>query len=76
MPGLKALAVEVRVTEPTAGAPYRGTVVLGSGGDGAGFYAGLDGGKMLAAEVVAMGFRVVDRSWDGGGRNRPDTRRC
>jgi hypothetical protein len=65
-PALKALAVEVRVTEPAAGVPYRGTVVLGSGGDGAGFYAGQDGGKILATEVAGMGFRVVDRSWNGG----------
>jgi hypothetical protein len=65
-PGLKPIHVQVRVTEPAAGVPYRGTVVIGSGGNGAGFYAGQPGGKILAEEVAAMGFRVVDRAWDGG----------
>jgi len=65
-PGLKPIAVEVRVTEASTGAAYRGTVVIGSGGDGAGFYAGQEGGKILAADLAAMGFRVVDRAWVGG----------
>ena len=65
-PAIKPLAVEVRITEPAASVPFRGTVVVGSGGNGAGFYAGQEGGKILVEEVAAMGFRVVDRSWDGG----------
>ena len=36
-PGLRPIAARVRITEPTAGVPFRGTVVLGSGGDGAEF---------------------------------------
>jgi hypothetical protein len=65
-PGLKPLKVQVRITEPAAAVPFRGTVVLASGGNGAGFYAGQEGGRILAGDIAAMGFRVVDRSWDGG----------
>ncbi len=65
-PGLTPIAVQIRVTEPAAGVPFRGTVVLGSGGNGAGFYAGQEGGRILAGDIAAMGFRVVDRSWEGG----------
>ncbi len=65
-PGLKPIAVEIRITEPAAGVPFRGTVVMGSGGNGAGFYAGQEGGRILVGEIAAMGFRVVDRSWNGG----------
>jgi hypothetical protein len=63
-PELKDLRAQVRVTEPAEGKPVRGTVVLGSGGNGSGFYAGQAG--QLVDDLAAMGFRVVDRSWDGG----------
>jgi hypothetical protein len=63
---LRNIKVQVRISEPAAGVPYRGTVVFGSGGNGGGFYAGQPGGKILVGEVAAMGFRVVDRSWEGG----------
>src|SRR5713226_5035819 len=65
-PALRPIAVEIRITEPVAGVPFRGPGVGGSGGDGRGFYAGEGGGRILAGDVAAMGFRVVDRSWDGG----------
>jgi hypothetical protein len=65
-PGLKPIAVQIRTTEPAAGVPFRGTVVVGSGGSGGGFYAGQEGGRLLVGDVAAMGFRVVDRAWDGG----------
>jgi hypothetical protein len=65
-PDLKPLEARIRVTEPAAGAPFRGTVVMGSGGNGSGFYAGQEGGQILVREVAAMGFRVVDRDWAGG----------
>jgi hypothetical protein len=65
-PGLKPIAVEVRIIEPAAGVPFRGTVVMGSGGPGAGFYAGSPGGKILVEEIAAKGFQVIDRAWEGG----------
>jgi hypothetical protein len=45
---------------------FGGTVVVGSGGNGAGFYGGQEGGGILVGDIAAMGFRVVDRAWDGG----------
>jgi hypothetical protein len=65
-PGLKDLRAWVRVTEPLPGKPESGTVVLGSGGNGVGFYAGAPAVRPLVDSLTAMGFRVVDRSWDGG----------
>jgi hypothetical protein len=65
-PELKPIEVRIRITEPAAGVPFRGTVVMGSGGNGSGFYAGQPGGQILVKEVAAMGFRVVDRDWAGG----------
>jgi hypothetical protein len=65
-PGLKPLAAQVRITEPAAGVAFRGTVVVGSGGNGAGFYGGQEGGRILVGDIAALGFRVVDRAWDGG----------
>src|SRR5438552_1853992 len=62
--GVKPILAQIRITEPAAGVPIRGTVVMGSGGGGAGFYGG-EGGRILVGDVAAMGFRVVDRSWDG-----------
>ena len=65
-PSLRPLPTQIRITEPAAGVPFRGTVVMGSGGDGAGFYAGPEGGRILVGEIAAMGFRVVDKSYEGG----------
>jgi hypothetical protein len=65
-PELRPIDVRLRITEPAAGVPFRGTVVVGSGGSGSGFYAGQAGGQILVKEVAAMGFRVVDRDWAGG----------
>jgi hypothetical protein len=64
-PGVKPILAQIRITEPAAGVPIRGTVVMGSGGGGAGFYGGQEVGRILVGDVAAMGFRVVDRSWDG-----------
>ena len=65
-PELKDLRAQIRVTEPIAGKPPRGTVVLGSGGNGGGFYAAQPAVQALVGELAAMGFRVIDRSWEGG----------
>jgi hypothetical protein len=65
-PGLKDLRAQLRVTEPPPGKPARGTVVFGSGGNGAGFYAAQPAMQTLVGELAEMGFLVVDRAWDGG----------
>src|SRR5437870_4156613 len=64
--GLKTIKVEIRITEPAAGASPRGTVVLGSGGGGGSFYAPGADVQALVRDLSAMGFRVVDRKWIGG----------
>ncbi len=61
--GLKTITVQIRITEHAASVPLRGTVVFGSGGGGGGFYTAGEGGQILAKELAAMGFRIVDRAW-------------
>src|SRR5215471_15225603 len=65
-PGLNDRRVQLRITQPAAGKSRRGTVVLGSGGNGAGFYAGEAGVQGLVRDLSDMGFLVADRSWNGG----------
>ncbi|MFB3828210.1 MAG: hypothetical protein ACE15B_15685 [Bryobacteraceae bacterium] len=65
-PNLKDLRAQIRITEPDPDKPLRGTVVLGSGGNGAGFYAGTALVQSLVRQLSDIGFLVVDRSWDGG----------
>jgi hypothetical protein len=65
-PGLKPIRVQVRVAEPPAGVKRRGTVVMGSGGGGNGFYAGAPPVQALVKDLASMGFLVVDRAWNGG----------
>lgn len=64
-PELKPIQVSIRVTEPATGVPFHGTVVMGSGQGGNSFY-GNGPGQILVKDIAAMGFRVVDRNWDGG----------
>src|SRR5689334_18165321 len=59
--GLKTIDVQIRITEPAAGVAPRGTVVMGSGGSGNGFYAAAPPVQSLVNEIAALGFRVVDR---------------
>ncbi len=66
VPNLKDLRVQLRITQPAPEVPLRGTVVLGSGGSGAGFYAGPPPVQALVKELSDMGFLVVDRNWIGG----------
>jgi hypothetical protein len=65
-PDLKPIAVQIRITQPAAGAALRGTVVLGSGGGGGTFYAGAPPVQELVTQLAGMGFLVVDRAWNGG----------
>lgn len=58
------MRAELRITEPTA--PYRGTVWLGSGSQGGGFYAGDTYSYALVDGLSGAGFRVVERAWDIG----------
>jgi hypothetical protein len=62
--GIANSSVVLKVTNP-AGTPL-GTVVLGTGGDGRGFYEGVfqpSAGPRLIAPLVQMGYRVVQRAW-------------
>lgn len=64
--GLEQKQVELRITEPNAGVPYLGTVVLCSAINGEVFYANMVGGKELIGDLAALGLRVVDRRWIDG----------
>src|SRR5689334_23270529 len=57
-PDMKPLEVQIRVTQPAAGAPLRGTVVMGSGGGGGSFYAGPPPVQELVKQLSEMGFLV------------------
>lgn len=65
-PGLRDLRAQLRITEPAPGKAVRGTVVMGSGGNGGAFYAAPAAVQALARDLAEMGFLVVDRKWDGG----------
>jgi endo-1,4-beta-xylanase len=62
---LNPVDVQIRITEPAAGVPVRGTVLFGSGGSGTGFYAAGADGQALFRDLAGMGFRIVDRAWVG-----------
>ncbi len=64
-PNLNPIQVQIRIIEPNAGVPQRGTVVFSSGGSGTGFYSDRTEARTLFSELTAMGFRVVDRAWLG-----------
>jgi hypothetical protein len=65
-PDLKPLEVQIRITQPAAGVPLRGTVVMGSGAGGGSFYAMAPPVQELVKQISEMGFLVVDRAWKGG----------
>jgi hypothetical protein len=65
-PGIRDLRAQLRVTQPPGGKTRRGTVVLGSGGNGGAFYAAPIAVQALVRELSEAGFLVVDRAWDGG----------
>ncbi len=56
------MRAELRVTAPTA--PERGTIWLGSGSQGGGFYGSGTLSGPLVRELAAEGFRVVERAWE------------
>jgi hypothetical protein len=64
--GMKTIEAQIRITEAAEGTTPRGTVVLGSGGAGNVFYAAGTDGQALVRSLTAMGFRSVDRAWQGG----------
>jgi hypothetical protein len=63
---MKTIEAQIHITEPARGVPLRGTVVLGSGAAGSGFYAGGPDVQPFIRHLAEMGFRVVDRAWTGG----------
>jgi hypothetical protein len=63
---LPPIDLELRVFEADPAATYLGTVVACSGGNGTMFTEELGGGGQMIAELVAQGFRVVDRRWVSG----------
>ena len=64
-PGIAPLAARVKVTDPSG--PVVGAVILGSGGGGGGFYEafGPDAVSRIIQPLVARGFRVIQRAWNG-----------
>lgn len=58
---------EVQLRRYAATGSPRGTVVLGSGGDGTLFYAGSSTELGLVQRLTAAGFTVLDRAWVGAG---------
>ena len=58
--------MRIRITEPAAGVPFRGTVMMGSGGDGAEFYAGQDGGRILVERLRPWVSVWWTKSYEGG----------
>ncbi len=63
-PGNAPSGVELRVSEPPGAVV--GTVFLGAGGSGTEFFANQPGGSELIVDLLAQGFRVVDRLWYEG----------
>lgn len=66
-PNTLARAVTLRVTSPPDGVPRRGTVICGLGGTGEGWYEASQPARELLDDLVAEGFRVVQRAWEEPG---------
>ena len=64
--GNVAATLELRVVDPAPAVPLLGTVILGSGGAGMEFLVDSPGGTELSNNLLAAGFRIVDRRWDAG----------
>jgi len=60
------MRAELRITDPVG--TERGTIWLGSGSQGGGFYGGEPGSHSdtLIRGLAAAGFRVVERAWEVG----------
>ncbi|MEM7200058.1 MAG: hypothetical protein AAF628_07320 [Planctomycetota bacterium] len=58
-----SIGVTIQVTEPPPGVPYRGTVVICSGGRGLTFFSSETFGLPLFQQLLPLGFRLVDRAW-------------
>lgn len=59
--GLAPAIVDLAIYEGNQGVPSKGTILLGSGGEGTGFYNFTHAKTMLAA-----GYTLVDRRWPAG----------
>lgn len=65
-PALNPLRVTVLVSRPPVGVVVRGTVVLGTGGGGTGFYEGSPASGAMVERLRVAGFVVVQRAWERG----------
>jgi len=59
-------SLELRVIDPDVATPVVGTVILAGGGIGADFIGDDPGGDQLTQDLLAAGFRVIDRRWPNG----------
>ena len=57
---------EVRVTEHSPEAQFKGTIVVGSGGPGTTFYSDNSNGLLVVFKLSNSGFRVIERRWTQG----------
>lgn len=63
-PGIEERPVNLRVTRPPAsGPPIRGTVVVGMGGGGKGWYEANPPAAAMIDALDLAGFRVIQRAW-------------
>lgn len=60
-PDLNTLKVKLKITQPSS--PLRGTIILGSGGNGGGFVDANSHMKNLISKLSEDGFLVVQRAW-------------
>jgi hypothetical protein len=65
--GLPDVDVELRISDPPVGTPIAGTVVMGVGGNGVGFYLAPEYGPDVRAALTVAGYRLIERSWPGPG---------
>lgn len=65
-PGIAEREVELKVSEPAASVSPRGTIFMGSGSSGVGFYLGQEStGESVRTQLTALGFRLIERAWPG-----------
>jgi hypothetical protein len=64
-PGVDSVQLELRITDPPGATPLRGTVLIGTPGAGTSYAEAV--ARDLLVDLLADGFRVVQRQWIGAG---------